>query len=88
MRPGDGGAEVVAAPLAPRGLGLAGLQLPHPGLHIQAALGAQAEVLTQVVLKNTHKRYLLLCLGKIHKWVDIIVKCNDTSGWVAGGNQL
>ena len=71
MRPGDGGAEVVAAPLAPRGLGLAGLQLAHPGLHIQAALGAQAEVLTQVVLKNTHKRYLLLCLGKIHKWVDI-----------------
>ena len=72
MRPGDGGAEVVAAPLAPRGLGLPGLQLPHPGLHIQAALGAQAQVLTQVVLGAgiqhfrwiERNRYSLLCMGK------------------------
>ena len=67
MRPGDGGAEVVAAPLAPRGLGLPGLQLAHPGLHIQAALGAQAQVLTQVVLGTAYSPsdiYSLLCMGK------------------------
>ena len=51
---GDRAPDVVTAPLAPAHVTLPPLEAGHTTGEVKAALGAQAEVITQIILKCWH----------------------------------
>ena len=58
----DGAPDVVTAPLAPAPVPLSSLQAGHSTGDVKAALGTQAQVITEVVLQlESSKFFLFFC---------------------------